>query len=89
MADKKNHDDEPVREGDILGLGGVVPPKSSNEHSTSFEEDVTRNSESIRDEDEDMREGDTAYKRRPGATGIDIDAGGTGTAMQGNKSKTR
>ena len=59
MADKKNHDDEPVREGDILGLGGVVPPKSSNEHSTSFEEDVTRNSESIRDEDEDMREGGT------------------------------
>jgi hypothetical protein len=82
MADKKKHDDEPVREGDILGLGRVVPPKSSNEPSTSFEEDVTRNSESIRDEDEDMREGDTAYKRKPGATGIDMGAGGTGTDVE-------
>ena len=82
MADKKNHDDEPVREGDILGLGGVVPPKSSNEHSTSFEEDVTRNSESIREEDEDMRDRDTAYRRSPGATGIDMGAGGSGTDVE-------
>ena len=86
MADKKRkrdrNDDEPVREGDILGLGGVVPPKSSNEPSTSFEKDVTRNSESTREEDEDMRQGDTAYKRSSGATGIDMGAGGSGTDVE-------
>ena len=86
MADNKTkrdrNDDEPVREGDILGLGGVVPPKRSNEPSTSFEKDVTRNSESTREEDEDMRQGDTAYKRSSGATGIDMGAGGSGTDVE-------
>ena len=85
MADnkiKRDHDDEPVREGDILGLGGVVPSKTSNEPSTSFEKDVTRNSESIREEDEDMRDRDTAYRRSPGATGIDMGAGGSGTDVE-------
>jgi hypothetical protein len=84
MDDKKRdrNDNEPVREGDILGLGGALPPKSSDEPSTSFEHDLTRNSESIRDEDEDMRDGDTAYKRGSGATGIDMGAGGSGTDVE-------
>jgi len=86
MADNETKrdrdDDEPVRQGDILGLGGALPPKSSNEPSTSFEKDVTRNSESVRDDDEDMREDDTAYKRHPGATGIDMGAGGSGTDVE-------
>ena len=84
MDDKKRdrNDNEPVREGDILGLGGALPPKSSDEPSTSFEDDLTRNSESIRDEDEDMGDGDTAYKRGPGATGIDMGAGGSGTDVE-------
>jgi hypothetical protein len=84
MDDKKRdrNDAEPVREGDILGLGGAVVPKRSDEPGTSFEKDVTRNSESIRDEDEDMREGDTAYKRSSGATGIDMGAGGSGTDVE-------
>lgn len=85
MADKKiqrDRDDAPVREGDILGLGGAVVPKSSDEPSTSFEDDVTRNSESIREEDDDMRRGDTAYKRSLGATGIDMGAGGSGTDVE-------
>ena len=79
---KRDRDDQPVREGDILGLGGAAVPKSSDEPSTSFEKDVTRNSESIRDEDEDMRKGDTAYRRSPGATGIDMGAGGSGTDVE-------
>lgn len=86
MADNETkrdrNDEEPVRQGDILGLGGALPPKSSNEPSTSFETDVTRNSESIGEEDEDMRHGDTAYKRSPGATGIDMGAGGSGTDVE-------
>jgi hypothetical protein len=86
MADNKTkrdrNDDEPVREGDILGLGGALPPKSSNEPSTSFEKDVTRNSESIREEDEDLRQGDTADKRSLGATGIDMGSGGSGTDVE-------
>jgi hypothetical protein len=86
MADEKlrrdRNDDEPVREGDILGLGGIVVPKSSEEPNTSFEKDVTRNSESIRDEDEDMRQSETAYKRSPGATGIDMGGGGSGTDVE-------
>ena len=81
--DKKHdrNDGQPVRQGDILGLGDVVPGTSTDIDS-SFDRDVTRNSESIRDEDEDMRDGDTAYERKPGATGIDMGAGGTGTDVE-------
>ena len=86
MDDKKlnrDHDDEPVRQGDILGLGGAAVPKSSGEPSTSYEKEITRNSESTREEDEDMREGDdTAYRRSSGATGIDMGAGGSGTDVE-------
>jgi hypothetical protein len=82
QKNRDRSDAEPKREGDILGLGGATVPSRSNDPSTSFEQDVTRNSESVRDEDEDMREGDTAYKRSPGATGIDMGAGGSGTDVE-------
>jgi hypothetical protein len=80
---KRDHDDEPVRQGDILGLGGTAVPKSSDEPSTSYEKEITRNSESIRHQDEDRREADdTAYRRSSGATGIDMGAGGSGTDVE-------
>jgi hypothetical protein len=75
------HDDEPVRQGDILGLGGAAVPKSPEDRSASLERDVTHDTESIRG-DADERGRDTAYRRSPGATGIDMGAGGEGTDVE-------
>jgi len=72
-------DDEPVRQGDILGLGGAAVPKSPEDKRTSPEKSGTRESTSV-DEDEHTRE--TAYRRSPGATGIDMGAGGSGTDVE-------
>ena len=81
MADNKvkqdRNDDEPVRQGDILGLGGAAVPKSpadktserSDEHGAGYDE-------------EDERNRDSAYRRSPGATGIDMGAGGSGTDVE-------
>jgi hypothetical protein len=69
-------DDEPVRQGDILGLGGAVVPKSQEDKRTSTN---TGESTSL-DDDEQSRE--TAYRRTPGATGIDMGAGGSGTDVE-------
>lgn len=77
----QHHDDEPVRQGDILGLGGAAVPKSPEDRSASLERDVTNDTESIRDEAEERRP-NTAYRRSPGATGIDMGAGGEGTDVE-------
>ena len=71
------NDDEPVRQGDILGLGGAAVPKSpadkvpdrSGDHGTVHDE-------------QDERNRDSAYRRSPGATGIDMGAGGSGTDVE-------
>ena len=83
--DKKKHDrtdDEPVRQGDILGLGGAAVPKSPADSMTSSERISGVGSRSIRDAEDESNERDTAFKRRPGATGIDMGAGGTGTDVE-------
>jgi len=77
----KHHDDEPVRQGDILGLGGAAVPKSPEDRSAALERDITHDDASIRDEAED-RAGNTAYRRSSGATSIDMGAGGEGTDVE-------
>jgi len=83
--DKKKHDrtdDEPVRQGDILGLGGAAVPKTPSDSMTSSERISGAESRSIRDTEDESNERDTAFKRSPGATGIDMGAGGTGTDVE-------
>jgi len=81
---KRDHtDDEPQRQGDILGLGGAAVPKSSLDPSTEFdEESVAQRHERSRGEDEDKAREDTTFKHGAGATGMDIGAGETGTDVE-------
>ena len=75
-------DDAPAREGDVLGLGGSTVPKTPGDPSTEFdEESVARRKARAAGADEpEFRESNT--RRTPGATGIDMGAGGTGTDLE-------
>lgn len=80
---KRGSDDEPVRQGDILGLGGAAVPKTPEETNESFERSGERGSESTRQDEHDERpRRDSAYRRSSGATGIDMGAGGSGTDVE-------
>jgi len=71
--------DIPPRQGDILGLGNIVPPKSPVDPGTELDdESVARRR--VRNEDE--LEGGSALRRTKGATGIDMGSGGTGTDLE-------
>jgi hypothetical protein len=82
---KRDHSeaDEPVRQGDILGLGGIAVPKSSTDPTTEFDEssEAHRHARALR-EAEESGASDTAYRRSSGATGIDMGAGGSGTDIE-------
>jgi hypothetical protein len=85
--DKSKHvrsdQDEPAREGDVLGLGGSVVPKSSTDPTTEFDEaSEARRRARIRDESADEGSTGTAFRRSSGATGIDMGAGGSGTDVE-------
>jgi hypothetical protein len=87
MDDMKNskriraEEDEPVRQGDVLGLGGGAVPKEPGDPSTEFDDaSRARRRDRASGEDDLGRESDTT--RTPGATGIDMGAGGTGTDVE-------
>jgi hypothetical protein len=84
MKDSKRirpEEDEPVRQGDVLGLGGAAVPKEPGDPSTEFDDaSQARRRERASGEDDLVRESDTT--RTPGATGIDMGAGGTGTDVE-------
>ena len=82
-SERDRTDNEPQRQGDVLGLGRIAVPKSSNDAATEFDEESTaqRHTRS-RGEDEDQGREDTSYKHGAGATGIDMGAGGTGTDVE-------
>lgn len=74
--DVRDTDERPTREGDVLGIGGTVVPKSPGDPTTEHD------AESVRKR-HDRAMGD-AVVRRPsddqhGATGIDMGSGGHGT----------
>jgi hypothetical protein len=75
-------DDEPVRQGDILGLGGAAVPKAPSDSNSSTEGTSGGGSRSVRDDEDEINDRDTAFKRSPGATGIDMGGGGTGTDIE-------
>jgi len=82
MADDKN--DDTINSG-ILGLGGAPVPKAPGDPTTEHD------AESVAQRRARMREGEAEAeaKRReetttggPGATGIDMGAGGEGTGLK-------
>ena len=78
MADDR---DMPKREGDILGLGGVVVPKDANDPSTEYDdESIARRRGRSAPLDEPTA--DRNMSRGAGATGIDMGSGGTGTDIE-------
>ena len=84
MKDSKrigSEEDEPVRQGDVLGLGGSAVPKQPGDPTTEFDDaSRARRRDRASGEDDLVRESDTT--RAPGATGIDMGAGGTGTDVE-------
>ncbi len=74
-------EDMPKREGDILGLGGVVVPKDSNDPTTEYdEESVARRR--ARSGAMDAPLADPNMSRGSGAAGIDMGSGGNGTDIE-------
>ena len=72
--------DTPAREGDILGLGDFVPPKSPDDPTTEFDdESVARRRARI---NEGELDGGSEVPRTKGATGIDVGSGGTGSDLE-------
>jgi hypothetical protein len=72
--------DGPKRQGDILGLGGSVVPKSADDPATEYDEEsiARRRARGAGDE----LAGGSDLPRASGATGIDMGSGGTGTDIE-------
>ena len=73
-------EDAPVRQGDVLGLGGSAVPKAPGDPSAEFDEEsrARRHTRAMEDEIETGSD----RTRTPGATGIDMGAGGSGTDIE-------
>jgi len=72
------------RTGDVLGLGGSVVPKMPGDPSASDDPDAAARRRARALEDEaTFTHRDDPYKQSPGATGIDMGAGGHGTDVSG------
>jgi hypothetical protein len=72
--------DIPPRQGDILGLGNIVPPKSPVDPATEFDDESVAGRRARTNEDE--LDGGSELPRTKGATGIDMGSGGTGTDLE-------
>jgi hypothetical protein len=80
-ADMPRDPDLPKREGDILGLGGAVVPKTADDQTTAYDAESVAQRHARRIEtDEAGRESD--MPRSKGATGIDLGSGGSGTDIE-------
>jgi hypothetical protein len=77
----RTNEDEPVRQGDVLGLGGSAVPKTPGDPSTEFDDESRARRHARAAAEEDLGS-DTDRTRTPGATGIDMGAGGTGTDVE-------
>jgi hypothetical protein len=87
--EKKDQRDENdvERTGDVLGLGGAAVPKSPGDPTASADaESAARRRERAREDEEAdslAANREDPYQRTPGATGIDMGAGGRGTDVSG------
>jgi hypothetical protein len=80
-ADVPSDSVAPKRQGDILGLGGSVVPKSPDDPSTEYDEAsmAHRRTRSLDMDEPAVR---TEMPREKGATGIDMGSGGSGTDLE-------
>lgn len=80
----RSNDDneEPARSGDILGLGGSAVPKAPGDPSTEFDEASVARRRARAGGADDVSVEDSELHRTPGATGIDMGAGGSGTDVE-------
>ena len=74
-------EDMPKREGDILGLGGAVVPKSSADQTTEYDEESVARRRS-RSAGMDEPAGTRELHRGKGATGLAMGSGGDGTDLE-------
>ena len=82
-TDDVTNDDETMRSGDVLGLGGAAVPKMPGDPTASDDpESVARRRDRALGEDEVTRTEDPD-RQRSGATGIDMGSGGQGTHVSG------
>jgi hypothetical protein len=84
LADER--DREPVRQGDILGLGGIEVPKAPGDPTTEHDPQsvAQRRSRALADEPPAAQPVDPT--KQGGATGIDMGSGGQGTLLRRPKS---
>ena len=75
--------DEMARTGDVLGLGGSAVPKMPGDPSASNDPDSIARRRERMHEDDTLTQHEDPYKQSPGATGIDMGAGGRGTDVSG------
>lgn len=76
--------DEPLRDGDVLGLGGSPVPKAPGDPTTEYDPgSVARRRERARGADEERPGRESEADRSKGATGIDMGYGGSGTDVSG------
>jgi hypothetical protein len=79
---RSDDDETPPRQGDVLGLGGADVPKTPGDPSTEYDaESVARRRARARAEGEPETTA-TDRPQSPGATGIDMGGGGTGTDIE-------
>jgi hypothetical protein len=76
----RSNADESRREGEVLGIGDVVPKAPGDPVTDYDEESVARRRARMRESEES--ESGTALRRSAGATGIDMGAGGEGTDIE-------
>ncbi|MEN3336503.1 MAG: hypothetical protein V7647_179 [Acidobacteriota bacterium] len=77
----EDESDMPKRQGDILGLGGSVVPKSSDDPSARDDAESTMHRRT-RSLDIDEPASGTDMPRTKGVTGIDMGSGGSGTDLE-------
>ena len=75
-------DESPKRAGDILGLGGAVVPKSSDDPSTEYDTESVAHRRARNSVLSDEHAGTGDITRTKGATGIDMGSGGEGTDLE-------
>lgn len=77
----RSDEDESLREGEVLGLGGSAVPKSPSDPVTEFDEESIARRRERAAGSADVT-GTTDMPRGPGATGIDMGSGGSGTDIE-------
>ena len=82
-AVRRDDDTEPLRKGDVLGLGGAAVPKTPGDPSTEYDEhSIAQRRARASAGDEGLGQRDEDLQRSKGATGIDMGSGGSGTDIE-------